>query len=229
MSFIPPELAQLFERIQGEIAAEQAVAKAREDPRTLETMVAALFPAARLRLLAALFGQADRRFHIRQLIRFSGGGVGRAHELLADLENAGWLSASRFRGRKLYQADPKAPFHAELCGMFRKGAGLASPIRKALAPLEASIEGAFVHEGFSRWRDGVARLQLVVVSDSALAGLDDAVRDAEYRLDRRVDPLECGKDDLRAGGYFISSILERPRVWVIGSEAWLAEVLDDQR
>jgi hypothetical protein len=113
--------------------------------------------------------------------------------------------------------------------MFRKSAGLASPLRKALAPLEASIEGAFVHEGFSRWRDGVARLQLVVVSDSALAGLDDAIRDAEYRLDRRVDPLECGKDDLRAGGYFISSILERPRVWVIGSEAWLAEVLDDQR
>jgi len=227
MSFIPTDYRRLFDEIQRELAVERAAAVRREDPRSAGEMLAVLFSPMQLCVLAALFGQPDRQYHLKQLVRLSGSGVGFVHAMLARLEAVGLLHARWDRERKLFQADADAPLYGEMCAIIRKGSGLAAPIRAALAVLEPGIEAAFVYEGFPHCNPWLAPLQLVVVAQSRLPGFDAAIQEAERALNRHFRVLELSNQDLRNGGYFIGSVLARPRVWVIGSEDWLGKVVEE--
>ena len=123
MSFIPTDYQRLFDEIQRELAIERTAAARRDDPRSVDEMLAVLFSPMQLRVLAALFGQPDRQYHLKQLVRLSGSGVGFAHAMLARLEAIGILKARWDRGRKLFQADANAPLYGEMCAIMLRRRG----------------------------------------------------------------------------------------------------------
>ena len=215
LAFVPPELVAMLENIERETQQERAAAARRQDPRCAAAMLSALFSTTQLRLFAALFGQPDRSYHLKELVRVAACGVGVAHRELARLESVGLLSAEWDRGRKRYRVDARAPIQGELCALVRKSIGLASPLREALAPIEAEIGAAFVCNGFPRCDPGLPALQLVVLAPHWPPGLDDALIDASRKLARRVEAIVLPSG---SAGWLIETLMAQPRVWVIGSD-----------
>ena len=80
-------------------------------------------------------------------------GSGAVQRELARLEQTGLVTVSRLGTQKHDQAIPDSPLFAELCGILRKTAGLAEPLREALAPLAAGIAAAFVYASVAKGGD----------------------------------------------------------------------------
>ena len=226
MSFIPPELARLFAEIDRELEARARLAESADDPRSAAAMLTCIFSATQLRLYARLFGQPDRAFHLKELVRASGCGVGPAHRELSRLEAAGLLASDRDRGRKRFRAQAAASIHAELCALFRKY--MAGSLREAIEPLGAEIEAAFICAPTPHCNPGLPPLPLVLIASRWPPGLDAAMVEAQGRLDRQIEAIVLPADSFRDGGYFVESLLARTRAWVKGNEAALAALRHDR-
>lgn len=87
----------------------------------------ALFPAARRHVLHVLFGQPERAFYIRDLVRRTGLGYGHVRRELLRLHRAGILTR-RHEGRHVYfQTNPECPVYEELRRLVAKTFGVAGP------------------------------------------------------------------------------------------------------
>src|SRR3990167_8175525 len=126
----------------------------------------ALFSTTQQRVLAYLFGQPERSFFATELIGLAGGGSGAVQRELARLEDSGLVTVKRIGTQKHFQANPKSPLFAELCGIARKTVGLAEPLREALAPLAKRITAAFVFGSVAKRSDTAASdIDVLVLSD----------------------------------------------------------------
>ena len=205
------------------------IAKSRISKEQKRTNLAdALFSTIQQRVLAYLFGQPQRSFFSTELIRLAGGGSGAVQRELARLAESGLVTVKRVGTQKHYQANPKSPIYAELCGIAQKTVGLAEPLREALAPLAKQIKAAFVFGSIAKRSDTAASdIDLMVVSDSlTYADLFAAIERATTRLGREVNPSVYSRRELarrvKQGNAFVTRVLAQPKIWLIGTEDELA-------
>jgi predicted transcriptional regulator len=92
-----------------------------------------LFGKTRRGLLRLLFSHPDESFHLRQLVRLSGCGVGPVQRELAQLAQAGIVQRQRVGVQVMFKVNASSPIYAELRGLLLKTAGLADVLREALA------------------------------------------------------------------------------------------------
>jgi len=155
-------------------------------------------------------------------------GSGAVQRELARLEQTGLVTVSRLGTQKHYQAIPDSPLFAELCGILRKTAGLAEPLREALAPLAAGIAAAFVYASVAKGGDtATSDIDLIVVSDSLTsADVFGALQPVSAKLARPVNPSVFSPRKLtkriKDRNAFATRVLAQPKVWVIGTEDDLA-------
>jgi hypothetical protein len=98
-----------------------------------------LFSRNRRAVLGLLFGHPDEQFYFRQIVRFSGGGVGAIQRELKQLTEAGLLRRT-VRGNQVYfQASADCPVFEEIKSILAKTAGTADILTAALAPLADRI------------------------------------------------------------------------------------------
>jgi len=92
--------------------------------------------------------------------------------------------------QKYYQANADSPVFEELVGLVRKTVGLAGPILDALAPLVNRIQAAFIYGSVASGTDQAdSDIDLMVIADNLdYATVFEAVRSAERRLGRTVNP-----------------------------------------
>ena len=188
----------------------------------------ALFSTTQQRVLAYLFGQPERSFFATELIGLAGGGSGAVQRELARLEDSGLVTVKRIGTQKHFQANPKSPLFAELCGIARKTVGLAEPLREALAPLAKRITAAFVFGSVAKRSDTAASdIDVLVLSDSVdYADVFGALQSAEARLGRTVNPTVYTPSNWRRkrkeGNAFVVKVGRQPKVFLIGTEEDLA-------
>ena len=184
----------------------------------------ALFSATQQRVLAYLFGQPERSFFATELIGLAGGGSGAVQRELVRLAESGLVTVRRVGTQKHYQANPKSPIYAELCGIAQKTVGLAEPLREALAPLAKRITAAFVFGSIAKRSDTAASdIDLMAVSDSlTYADLFAAIERATARLGRKVNPTVYSRQELakrvKQGNAFVTRVMAQPKIWLIGAE-----------
>lgn len=188
----------------------------------------ALFSNTQQRVLGLLFGQPDRSFYARELIKLAAGGTGAVQRELARLERSGLIKANRVGTQKHYRANPDSPLFEELCGIARKTVGLADPLREALAPFAPAIRAAFVYGSVAKRSDtATSDIDLMIVSDT-LTYSDTflALSTASAKLGREISPTIYKPTELQArlreGNSFAVRVLEQPKLWVIGDEHALA-------
>lgn len=100
---------------------------ARRVPVRARTSLAdALFSATQQRVLALLFGQAERSFFTNELIGLVGAGSGAVQRELRRLVESGLVTVTRLGSQKHYQANPAAPIFEELRGIVTKTLGSAT-------------------------------------------------------------------------------------------------------
>jgi predicted nucleotidyltransferase len=184
----------------------------------------ALFSGTQQRVLAWLFGQPERSFYATELIGLAGAGSGAVQRELARLAQSGLVTARTVGNQKHYQANPRAPIYAELCGIVQKTVGLAEPLREALAPLAERIRAAFVYGSIAKREDTASSdIDLMLISDD-LAYLDlyAALDAASHRLGRTVNPTIYTLQELakrvKRKEAFATRVMAQPKLWLIGGE-----------
>jgi predicted nucleotidyltransferase len=188
----------------------------------------ALFSRVQQRVLAILFGQPDRSFQGAELIRLAGSGTGAAHRELTRLAASGLVSVSRVGHQKHYRANRDSPVFDELHGLVLKTAGLAGPLREALAPFAGRIRAAFVYGSVAKAADTAkSDIDLMILADRlAYADVYNALQAAEAVLHRPVNPnlmtLRDWKRKRAKGGSFVAKIARQPKIFVLGGEDDLA-------
>ncbi len=105
----------------------------------------ALFSGTQKRVLALLFGQADRSFYATELIGLVGAGSGAVQRELARLEQSGLVTVRRLGTQKHYQANAASPLFTELCGIAQKMGELAAPAAAAHAYVSTRARPAPAH------------------------------------------------------------------------------------
>lgn len=205
---LPPESAQL-------------------EPRT--GLADALFSTTQQRVLGLLFGQPGRSFYANELMALTGGGSGAVQRELARLTTSGLVTQQVIGRQKHYQANPDAPIFSELCGIVAKTVGLAEPLRQALAPLAPRIHAAFVYGSVAKEQDTASSdIDLMIVSDElTYADVFSVLEGVTRQVGREVKPSIYSRKQwtqrTKRGDGFVTRVLAKPRIWLIGDDGALGE------
>ena len=190
-----------------------------------DEIASSLFGRTRRNILALLFGRPDEAFYLRQVARETGAGVGAVQRELAGLTRAGLITRTPRGIQVFFQADRSSPVFSEIKSLMEKTTGLADVVRSALAELDARglVSFAFLYGSVATGTHGPSSdVDLMIIGDTKLLELIPAVREAQDRLGREINPTVYPvaelQDRLKARDHFISRVLERPKIMLIGTE-----------
>lgn len=198
--------------------------------RISSALLNALLPRTTQSVLAATLLRPEREWYLSDLAKHLGVAPSSLQRLLPRLEKAGILLRRSDGNRVYYRADKSCPIYAELSSILAKTIGLAEPLRKALQPLQTKINAAFVHGSMM---DGSEKsdsdIDLIVIGNVAGIELTRAFHPLARQLGREVNstrysPVEF-RQKVRSNHHFLSSVLKKPRMFIIGDERALEETI----
>jgi len=184
----------------------------------------ALFSGTQRRVLGLLFGNPERSYYARELIRLAGAGAGGVQREVARLTQSGLVTIRSIGNQKHYQANPASPVFAELCALANKTFALADPLRAALQPLSSRIEAAFVYGSVARREDtATSDVDLMVIAGKLSYGeLLAVLEPLSEAIGRQVNPTVMSTREwakrVHARSAFATRLLAQPKIWLIGSE-----------
>jgi DNA-binding transcriptional ArsR family regulator len=193
--------------------------------RTLDS----LFPQTRQAILTATLLQPDRWWYLSDLAKHLGVPPSSLQRELAALTSADILRRRRDGNRVYFQANPDCPFLPELQGLLVKTAGLADVLHEALTPLQKRIHWAFIYGSVARAEElATSDVDLMIIGKVGLADLTPALRRAEKRLSRVVNPTLYSHEEfatkLHARDHFLTSVLDGAKLFILGEPHELAAV-----
>jgi uncharacterized protein len=199
----------------------------------LDLQSPALFPKARRAILGLLYSHPDEAFYLRQIVDKTGLGVGHSQRELQRLAKAGILLRTEKDRHVYFQADPACPIYDELRGIITKTVGGAEVLRHALEPLARDIAAAFIFGSVARGEERrLSDLDLMVIGDVTFARVTEAIRPAEAELRRQVNASVYPPSGLRKmladRHHFLSNVMKREKVFVLGGEHELGSLLAER-
>ena len=193
-----------------------------------KSLISVLFPKTRRAVLATTLMHPDRWWFLADLARQIGVPPSSLQREMESLVEVGIL-LRRQEGKQVYfKPDPNCPILYELQGIMTKTLGLADVLREALRPFKKAIKVAFVYGSIARSEElSESDVDLMIVSSVGLADLSPALRKAEERLTREVNPTLFSPEEfskkLKLGHHFLETVLAGDKLFILGSENDLAE------
>ena len=192
-----------------------------------------LLGKTRSAVLATLLLRPEVALHVRELARITGASPGSLHRELRALAELGLLLREEVGRQVHYRANRNSPVFEELAGLLRKTAGLADVLRAALAPLAERITLAFVHGSMASGTErALSDVDVMVLGDADFAGLVRALAPAQATIGREVNITPMAPADfvrkLRARDGFAASVMRGEKIWLIGTDHDLAELVEDR-
>lgn len=187
------------------------------------SLAEAIFAPAQAKVLARLFGEPTRWFHVNELKRITGLGSASVQRELTRLVQAGLVQTELVGNVRRLRANQANPIYPELVGMVTKTLGVVPVLRQALAPAAEQIRLALVFGSVAKGSDHAGSdIDLMVVSDQlGTSDLLPSLIPVEMQLGRAIHPLSYTEAEfaLRRGeqGSFVNKILAQPLLPVIGS------------
>jgi DNA-binding transcriptional ArsR family regulator len=193
-------------------------------------IASALLGKTRRAILALLFLAPDHAYYLRQIIRKVGSGRGATQRELRRLLEAGLVVRSRQGNMVLYQANRRSPIFAELRGLLVKTVGLADVLRSALARLEDRLQAAYVYGSVAAGREASnSDIDLLVIGDAGFGEVVDALQGAQENLNREINPSVFSAGEVRErlgrGDHFLSTVQAGPKIFIVGDEHELEELV----
>jgi predicted nucleotidyltransferase len=195
----------------------------------MSLIATALFPKTKRGVLALLFGHPGREFHIREVARSHGLAVPQTRRELQKLESAGLLVRRESGQMILYRANEASPIYDELRRIVMKVLGIGPVLARALAPLAGGIDCAFVYGSVARGEDtSESDIDLMVIGEVTFSQVAAAVRSAQDRLERPVNPTVYPRaewaEKVGNGHHFIATVSKEEKLYIIGSDDVLEEL-----
>ena len=190
-------------------------------------LATSLFGKTRKAILALFYSNPDESYYLRQVVRFSGLGMGVVNRELLSLTEAGILNREAKGQEIYYTANRNCPIFNEIQGLVVKTFGVADVLRAALAPLAERIKAAFIYGSFADGTQNHASdVDVMVIGEVSFTEVVEALTPAQEKLRREINPTvyppeEFGKK-LAAGHHFLSSVIKGEKIFLVGSERELA-------
>ena len=188
-----------------------------------ENLSSALFGKTRRAVLGLLYGRADETFYLRQIERLAGVGLGPLQRELKQLTNAGILNRS-VRGQNVYyQANPDCPIFDELKSLVIKTVGVGDLIRTAFLQLNDRINIVLLYGSIARGEERRGSdIDILVVGNVTFAEIASTLSPVQQNINREVNPTVYSvsefKNKLHEENHFLKSVLEGPKIFLIGDE-----------
>lgn len=176
----------------------------------------------RIKLLQVFLSNPGRIFYVRELVRAIGEQINAVRAELARMERAAMLTSEARANRKFYGFRKDYIFYDELTRLVAKSTGLGGAIikeRNKLGKIKyASLSGGLV----KRRPVGPTDVDLLIVGNVVLPQLAQLVKENENEVGREINYSIMTEEEFifrkRRGDPFIRSILEKPKVLLIGDE-----------
>jgi predicted nucleotidyltransferase len=182
-----------------------------------------LFGKTRGAVLALLMGRPDEEFHVRQIARLTGAGLGPVQRELLVLTQIGVLARRTVGRQVLYQADKQGALYNELRGLTLKTVGAAALLAHAIQPLSNRIHVAFIFGSLAANRQRQSSdIDVMIIGDVEFSTVAHAIAEPQRMLTREVNPSVYRLDEftrkLEAGHAFLTAVLNAPKIFLIGDE-----------
>jgi predicted nucleotidyltransferase len=180
-------------------------------------------------VLALLYSHPDESFYLRQIARITGAGMGALQRELKQLSEAGIIQRNEIGQQTFFKANADCPVFHELRNLIIKTFGVADVVRKALSPLADKIELAFIFGSivsgeFKQSSD----LDVMVIGKIEFAEIVSALTPVQETLAREINPSVYPPEEFRsklAGKHhFLKTVLNAPKIFLIGNENELEEL-----
>jgi predicted nucleotidyltransferase len=190
----------------------------------------ALFPRTRRAILTATLMDPAREWYLSDLARHIGVSPSSLQRELAGLVDAQILRRRADGNRVYYRAEVDNPIFGDLRGLVLRTAGLTDVLAESLAGLRSRLAVAFVYGSVARGDESASSdVDLMVIGGVGLSELAPALKDAEARLLRSVNPAVYRAaevvEKLRAGHHFLGTVLGGAKLFIVGGEEDLAAAL----
>lgn len=186
------------------------------------TLLDALFPRTRQRVLGLLFGQPQRSFSMSELIRLATAGSGAVQREVERLTYSG-LAVIDGEPRRI-RADPSSALFNELTAIFEKTGGVVGELRRVLSPLAHEIYFAVLYGSIAKQSDrATSDVDILIVTDElTLEDVFAGTERAEQRLGRTVSPTLYTAAEFhrrrKTKHPFLTKVLGGKHVVLLGSE-----------
>lgn len=189
-----------------------------------------LFTKTQQKVLGLLFGKPDKSFYTNEIMRWASMGRGTVSRELDRMVSAGILSITKQGNQNYYQANVNSPVYEELVGIVRKTFGVADEIRDKLALLDETIELAFIYGSIAKGTNTTSSdIDLMLVGqDLSYENTMQVLLPLEESLQRTINPTIYDRKDfvarLKDSDSFVSRVMERPKIFIKGSEDDIREI-----
>ena len=176
----------------------------------------------RIDLLTAFFTHPEKRYYTRQLARELRRDISGIKRELDNLEKAGLLISEKVGNLRYYTPSKTSPIYSELKRMIAKTRGVPEAIREALLKIEG-VNLAFLYSspGHS-FEEGVGAVELLIVGQVDLPGVNQAIREVESRLAREINYLIFDESEYRRRkdeeDPFLHAVLKSEKIFLIGRD-----------
>jgi DNA-binding transcriptional ArsR family regulator len=189
----------------------------------------ALLPKTRQGILGALLVRPEKAWYVSELARRMGVPSSSLQRELRDLAAAGILKSHHQGRMAYYRANTDSPLFADLRGLLLKTAGLVDVLADALKPLAAKLRLVFIYGSIASGSDqSDSDIDVMAVGTVSPAELALPLRRARELLGREINPTVYSLTEFRkkraAKDHFLTRVLDKPKLFVIGNRNELGKV-----
>ena len=185
------------------------------------------------RILGILLLRTEREWYRSELARQLRTSPSSLQRPLRRLTDIGVIETRKDGNRLYYRADTDNPVFPELQGLLAKTSGLVGVLRASLEDLSSEISLAFVYGSMASGEAGSSSdVDLLIVGSVGRLEVTRSLRDASRTLGREINPSIYGQKELarklEAEDRFLRGILNKPKLFVLGTEDDLARLAGPQ-
>lgn len=182
-----------------------------------------LFGKTRSALLALLYCNTHRSFHYREIIRSIKTGPGAIQRELAHLSDMGLVIRQKVGNQVHYQANAASSIFSELKALVLKTSGVAEILQEALNSLTDRVSFAFIYGSFAKGTETAnSDVDVIIIGGITFSEAVNVLAAAQDELGREINPsvYPVGEfaSKLSTGHHFLTTILDEPKVFLIGSQ-----------
>ncbi|MDP2967675.1 MAG: helix-turn-helix domain-containing protein [Deltaproteobacteria bacterium] len=175
----------------------------------------------RAEIFRLLFSGTEEELHVREIERRSGLNDSTLRQELRKLVRLDLVQSRRDSNRVYYRAKTENPLYPEIRNLVLKTSGLSDVLKSALK--DKRVRVAFVFGSIARGEENAGSdVDLMVIGQLGLRDLSRLLSGIEEKIGREVNPHVLREEEfrkrIRAKEHFASSVMEAPKIFIIGSE-----------
>ena len=188
-----------------------------------------LFSEYRKRILGLLLLNPEASYHVRELARLTNTAAGTLHKELTKLTAGGILQSKKVGNQVHYSANMQCPIFNELASILRKTSGLVDVLVEALSSVQNQISVAFVFGSVARGEQQTkSDVDVMLIGTLSFGDAVQCLHSTETTLQRAINPAVYTIDEFKRrienNDSFITEILNKPKLFIIGTENELRQL-----